>query len=60
MAGEKGFDYAAPMSGFFQEVQKTLVQQSDYRGMRGHDVKTHEPHGTHFQHVNEEYLSRLL
>jgi len=50
MSKEKvSFNYGTSMSGFFQEVQKTLVLQDDYRGMGGHGVEADQRHGTHSQ-----------
>ena len=43
------FNYGASMNGFMQEVQRTLVQQPDYRGIGGHGLQDHGGHGLHSQ-----------
>ncbi len=43
------FDYGTDMSGFMADIQRTLVQQDDYRGMGGHGVVDSLVHGTHSQ-----------
>ena len=42
-------DYGNNMSNFIDQVKSTVVQQDDYRGIGGHDVQNHGPHGTHDQ-----------
>lgn len=34
---------------FMNDVAKTIVQQPDYKGIGGHGLETHGPHGPHTQ-----------
>lgn len=45
----KGTDHGAPMRDFMHDVQRTAVQQDDYRGIGGHPLQEHGPHGPHTQ-----------
>jgi|GEM_PF-2951182 hypothetical protein len=43
------FDYTPQVNDFMKDVMKTIVQQNDYRGIGGHGVEKHGPHGLHSQ-----------
>lgn len=43
------FDYGPPMEDLMRSVQRTIVQQDDYRGIGAHGVEDHAPHGKHSQ-----------
>ena len=46
---EVNIDHNPSQAEFMQGVQKTLVQQEDYRGIGVHALKKHGPHGSHSQ-----------
>jgi len=43
------FNYLPSQASFFKDVMKTIVQQPDYKGIGGHDLKDHGNHGLHVQ-----------
>ncbi len=43
------FDHGPAMSDFMRGVQRTLAEQSDFRGIGGHGLEAHGPHGPHSQ-----------
>lgn len=47
--GHTGFNVGPPMQDFMRDVQKTLVEQPDFRGIGGHDLQDHGSHGLHSQ-----------
>ena len=54
MANDKvttNFDYGSNMDNFFDQVKQTIVQQDDYRGIGGHGLQDHGPHGLHDQTI---------
>ena len=42
---DTNFNFNPSMSPFMQDVQRTLVQQDDFRGMGGHGFENHGGHG---------------
>ncbi|MEK7629246.1 MAG: hypothetical protein AAB394_01845 [Patescibacteria group bacterium] len=46
---DTNFNFNPSMSPFMQDVQRTLVQQDDFRGMGGHGFENHGGHGWHNQ-----------
>ena len=44
-----GFNYGAPLSGFMNDVQRTLIQAPDFRGIGCHGLEDTLPHGLHSQ-----------
>ena len=47
--GHTGFNVGSPMADFIHDVQRTLVQQPDFRGIGGHGLQDHGGHGLHSQ-----------
>lgn len=43
------FDYKIEQRDFMKDVMKTIVQQDDFRGIGGHRLENHGPHGYHTQ-----------
>jgi hypothetical protein len=43
------FNHNDKMSGFYDQIQKTLVEQADYEGMGGHELQEHHGQGPHTQ-----------
>lgn len=43
------FEVTPQNADFMDNVQKTIVQQADYKGMGGHGPQNHGGHGTHTQ-----------
>ena len=49
MSKQTNIEYDQGKSSFMKDIQKTLVQQPDYKGMGGHGLENHGPHGPHTQ-----------
>ncbi|MCX5646064.1 MAG: hypothetical protein NTZ17_15500 [Phycisphaerae bacterium] len=47
MGKSTSFNYNDGMANFYGDIQKTLVQQNDYRGTGGHELQDHHSFGPH-------------
>jgi hypothetical protein len=47
--GETNFNVTPSQAPFMREIAREMVKQDDYRGMGGHGLETHGPHGPHTQ-----------
>ena len=47
--GVVNFDFTEPMDDFMKNIQRTLVELPDYKGIGGHGIENHGSHGLHSQ-----------